>query len=100
MRISTILIGSALLLATSITYADDHKSNSNNHIEKITKKLELTTDQSEKFKSIMKEGHLKIKAIRAETKEKINAILSPEQQAKMAEMRAKRMKKHSKKDNH
>jgi len=97
MRIIPTLLSSILVLTSSLTYAQkDHEKHSN----QLAEKLELTTDQTQQFKSIMKESHQKIKAIRIETRQRINAILTDEQQQKMQQVHKRKQEKMVNKSKH
>ncbi|WP_287963308.1 hypothetical protein [Alcanivorax sp.] len=62
-------------------------------VEHMTKKLELTESQSAELSTIFKEQGEKRKSLHDETQEKINALLTPEQQEKLKQMKEKREKR-------
>ena len=64
-----------------------------NRLEKLTKKLDLTDDQKAKLEVIFKEQHAKHKALREETRELTNQVLTAEQKEKMKEMTKNRQDK-------
>jgi protein CpxP len=84
-------------------YGDKHK-----HMEYITDELDLSEEQSEQVKAILKESHEKSRAIReqmrkammpqmqaihAETRDKLATVLSEEQLEEYDEMKAEWKKK-------
>jgi Spy/CpxP family protein refolding chaperone len=68
-----------------------------NRLEKMAKKLDLTDDQKAKLDVIFKEQHAKQKALRKETRELVNHVLTAVQMEKMQEMKKRRQQKR--KDN-
>lgn len=88
MRKLFLVLGSAALISVSaVTFAQrDHV---NHFVERMTEKLQLNTTQVEQVTSIMEEQHAKKKALRAETKIKIDAVLTENQIGKMEEMRSR-----------
>ncbi|MDH3503106.1 MAG: hypothetical protein OEM58_01085 [Nitrospirota bacterium] len=77
-------------------YGHDPKS----HLEKLTKKLSLTQEQQDKILPIIEEKHQQMealhqqmKAMRQKAMGKIEAELTPEQQAKWKEMQEERQEK-------
>jgi Spy/CpxP family protein refolding chaperone len=83
-----------------------------NRLKWMTEKLNLTDDQQAKIKPLLEDEttqmkavrsdtslspqdrHAKMKSINAASTEKINAILTPEQQTKWKEMKQEMMEKH------
>ncbi|HXY49625.1 MAG TPA: hypothetical protein VEI01_09270 [Terriglobales bacterium] len=83
-----------------------------NRLKWMTEKLNLTDDQQAKIKPILEDETTQMKAVRSDTSlsqpdrhakmksiyaadtEKINAILTPEQQTKWKEMKQEMMEKH------
>ncbi|MGP0591900.1 hypothetical protein ACTRXD_05065 [Nitrospira sp. T9] len=84
-------------------YSHDPKSK----LEKLTKKLDLTKEQQDKILPILEEKHQKMEGLHQQMKDmrhqamgKIEAELTPEQQAKWKEMQEEReakMKEYKKK---
>ena len=64
-----------------------------NRLEKLTKQLDLTVDQKAKLEVIFKEQHAKHKALKEETRERMNQILNAEQKEKMKGMKKNRQDK-------
>lgn len=65
-------------------------------LEKFSKELDLNEEQKVKVASIFEVKHTKFKAIKESTHEEINKLLTPEQQAKFEQFKAKREKRHKK----
>jgi protein CpxP len=67
-------------------------------IERLTKELDLTAEQKTKVEAIYKEQHDKFKALREETHTKLGTVLSPEQLAKLDDLKKQRWehRKHKK----
>jgi Spy/CpxP family protein refolding chaperone len=82
------------------------------HLKMLTEKLNLTADQQAKLKPILEDQSKQMKALHDDTSlapadkqakmkelhesstEKINAVLTPDQQAKWKQMRQEMMEKH------
>ena len=72
-------------------------------VDRMTRKLELSQSQASQLKTILEQQHQQMRALHAQGKADITAILTPEQAAKFAEMRphksrgrhGKRWKKHN-----
>lgn len=56
----------------------------------MTDKLALTETQRSDIETVMREQHEKMRALREETHNRINALLTTEQQTKFAKMKEKR----------
>lgn len=63
----------------------------------MTKELNLTEEQKPQVEALFKEQHEKIRAIREETRSRLEGILTPEQMAKFDEMKQKRKEKYKEK---
>ena len=61
-------------------------------MDMMMRQLDLTDAQREQMNKIFEDHRDKMQALREDTEKQINAILTPEQKAKMDEMRAKRKK--------
>jgi Spy/CpxP family protein refolding chaperone len=111
---SIALIATLMAVSTAPVMADGHGpkgkyEQSEKRIEKMAKKLELTEQQKEAVTKVMAdtkaandaldkrykmdEYRSERKALRTDSKKKIDAILTPAQQEEMQEMRDKRKKK-------
>jgi periplasmic protein CpxP/Spy len=82
------------------------------HLQMLSEKLNLTDDQKAKLKPILQEQMQQMKAVHEDSslapeqkrgkmksihesfREQVNAVLTPEQQAKFKEMQQERMEKH------
>ena len=82
------------------------------HLQMLSEKLNLTDDQKAKLQPILQDNmqqiktvredsslsqeqkHAKLKSIHDSMHEQINAVLTPEQQAKFKQMRQEQMEKH------
>lgn len=82
------------------------------HLQMLSEKLNLTDDQKAKVKPILddemqqikgvredsslsqEQKHAKLKSIHESMHDQINAVLTPEQQAKFKEMKQEQMEKH------
>jgi len=98
----------AMLMAVAIpsrAFADNTLPPVEKRVEKLTTELNLTPDQQksvketleakrEKMKSISKDDHEAWRKLTKETNDKINAVLTPEQQKKFATMQKEMKKKH------
>ncbi len=62
-------------------------------MERLSKELSLTDEQKAAMETLFKEQHEKFKAIHEETRNKLGTILTPEQLAKMDEMKKHRLEK-------
>ena len=98
------LFSSALILGAGAAWADGdghgYGHDPKSHLEKLTKKLDLTKEQQDKILPIIEEKHQKMEGLHEQMKEmrkqamaKIEAELTPEQQAKWKEMQEEREEK-------
>lgn len=98
------LLSSALIFGGAAAWADGdghgYGHDPKSHLEKLTKKLDLTKEQQDKILPIIEEKHQKMEALHQQMKEmrqeamgKIQAELTPEQQAKWKEMQEERQEK-------
>ncbi len=101
---SVLLLSVALSLFGASAWADgdDHGygHDPKSHLEKLTKKLDLTKEQQDKILPIIEEKHQRMEALHEQMKEirqqamgKIEAELTPEQQKKWKEMQEEREQK-------
>lgn len=77
----------------------DFESRHGKKMERMYKELNLTEEQKPQVEAVYKEQHEKIRAIRNETRGKLEQILTPEQMAKFDEMKKKRKEQYKKKMN-
>ena len=61
-------------------------------MDHMAQELELTDTQREQINTIFRTHHEKMMALREETEKEVNKVLTPEQQAKMDQMKEKRKK--------
>ena len=88
----------------------EHKMDSGKRLEKLTKELNLTTDQQTKVGAILKEDEPQMQAvqdkmaadmktIRDASDQKIEGVLTPDQVKKYEQMKAEHQKKMDKEKN-
>lgn len=79
----------------------DHDHYQAKRMEQLDKTLSLTDDQKSKLEALFKQNGEKFRALREETKSQLKTILTPEQYAKLQEMKQRRheqwREKHQKK---
>lgn len=87
----------ALILTAFMTPAmshdkdHDHEHGKGQHMmERLDKALELSDEQRQQVEAVFAEQHAKHKALRDETKGRLNEILDDEQQARLKQLRAER----------
>ncbi|MGR9099526.1 MAG: periplasmic heavy metal sensor [Gammaproteobacteria bacterium] len=89
----------ALTLALPLTVSAFPGGNCDFHgqrgdrMERLSKKLNLTEEQSGQLEAIFKEQREKFKAVHEETRARMREILTEEQMAKMDEMKKRRQEK-------
>ena len=89
-----------------------HEESADQHLQMLSEKLNLTDDQKAKLRPILQDQMLQMKAVREDSSlseeqkrakmksihesshDQINAVLTPEQQAKFEQMRKEQMQKH------
>ena len=89
-----------------------HEESADQHLQMLSEKLNLTDDQKAKLKPILQDQIQQMKAVREDSSlsqeqkrakmksihesshDQINAVLTPEQQAKFEQMRKEQMEKH------
>lgn len=98
MNVKLISLVIALVLPLSaVAYPGgkgDHEHYRGKKIERLDKELGLSEDQKAKVEALFKEQGEKHKAIHKETQSRLKAILTPEQNAKLEEMKQRRLEKH------
>jgi len=90
-----------------------HEESADQHLHMLSEKLNLTDDQKEKLKPVLQDQMQQMKAVREDSSlsevqkrtkmksiheslhDQINAVLTPEQQAKFKQMRQEHMQKHN-----
>jgi Spy/CpxP family protein refolding chaperone len=89
-----------------------HEESADQHLQMLSEKLNLTDDQKAKIKPILQDQMQQMKTVREDSSlseeqkrakmksvheslhDQINAVLTPEQQAKFKQMRQEQMQKH------
>ena len=84
-----VIVALAIFTTSAFAYGPGHKGGEH-MVERLEKKLELSEAQSTQLKAIFQEQGEKMKALHEETQDKMNKVLTPEQQEKLAEMKEKR----------
>ncbi len=103
-RLGVFLLSAALSVSGTAAWADDdgkgYGHDPKSHVEKLKEKLSLTQEQQEQILPIIEEKHQKMEAlhdqmkdIRQQAMDKIQTILTPEQQEKWKDMQEKRREK-------
>jgi protein CpxP len=77
-----------------------HEGNPAERVEHLAKKLDLTAEQKNQLERVFKEQHEKREALQAETHQRLESVLSPEQLAKFEDMKKQRHEKWQKRDGH
>jgi Spy/CpxP family protein refolding chaperone len=88
-----VLAGALLVLAAAGPALAGHQKDPQKHLDRMTKKLELTDEQRSQVEQIMteyrgrmEELHSQMDALRKEKHGKISAVLTPAQQEKFEKM--------------
>ena len=97
----------ALALTLPLTVAafpggphEGHKGNPAERVEHLAKKLDLNADQKIQLEQIFKEQHEKREALHAETQQRLQSVLTPDQLSKFESMKKQRHEKWQKRDGH
>jgi len=90
-----------------------HEESADQHLQMLSEKLSLSDDQKAKLKPVLQDQMQQMKAVRDDSSlteeqkrtkmksiheslhDQINAVLTPEQQAKFKQMRQEHMQKHN-----
>ncbi|KZX70099.1 hypothetical protein A3724_15685 [Alcanivorax sp. HI0033] len=83
------IVALAIFTTSAFAYGPGHKGGEH-MVERLEKKLELSEAQSTQLKAIFQEQGEKMKALHEETQSKMNQVLTPAQQEKLAEMKEQR----------
>ena len=83
------IVALAIFTTSAFAYGPGHKGGEH-MVERLEKKLELSEAQSTQLKAIFREQGEKMKALHEETQSKMNQVLTPAQQEKLAEMKEQR----------
>ena len=84
-----VIVALAIFTTSAFAYGPGHKGGEH-MVERLEKKLELSEAQSTQLKAIFQEQGEKMKALHEETQSKMNQVLTPAQQEKLAEMKEQR----------
>lgn len=98
------IISIALALVLPLTVAafpgdqdgDHFKGHQGDRIERLSKKLDLTPEQSSQLTQIFQEQQAKREALRLETDQRMQTVLTPDQMIKYNEMKKQRHEKWQK----
>lgn len=90
----SLLLVALLTVVTAPVYAGNAQ-HEDRFVSRLSSELSLTPDQVGKVTAIVQEQHAKMKQAREETRQRIEAVLTPEQVAKFKAMKAAH-KHHSK----
>lgn len=99
-KLPHILTASALAFAlvavtTTVPAADGsggprHEQRMGRHLDRLTEALDLSDTQRTQLETVMSEQAEKRRALREETRARVNGVLTADQQAQFKEMREKR----------
>ncbi|SDS62406.1 hypothetical protein SAMN05216421_1865 [Halopseudomonas xinjiangensis] len=97
-----ILIASAFALATAISAPSMantgmDKEHGERHMQRLTEKLDLTSEQQEQVRNIYQEQMQKHKEIKEQGKQRMSEVLNDEQEKKLEEMHKERQERMKKK---
>ncbi|WP_300352904.1 hypothetical protein [uncultured Alcanivorax sp.] len=84
-----VIVALAIFTTSAFAYGPGHKGGEH-MVERLEKKLELSEAQSTQLKAIFQEQGEKMKTLHEETQSKMNQVLTPAQQEKLAEMKEQR----------
>lgn len=74
----------------------DFKGHKGDRIEHLAQKLNLTAEQKQQLTLVFEEQHAKREALRQETDQRIQTVLTPEQMTQFEEMKKQRHEKWQK----
>ncbi|MCQ8103628.1 hypothetical protein NP590_05895 [Methylomonas sp. SURF-2] len=93
----------ALALALPLTvgafpggHDGDFKGHKGDRIEHLAQKLDLSAEQKQQLQQVFEEQHAKREALRQETDQRLQTVLTPEQMAKFEDMKKERHEKWQK----
>jgi periplasmic protein CpxP/Spy len=94
-KIIILALAFALPLTASAFPGDkgDFEGHHAKRVERLTKELNLTPEQTPKVEAIFKEEHEKIKVIHEESQKRLQEVLTKEQMTKMDEMKKQHREK-------
>lgn len=98
-KIITIVLALALPLTVAAFpggHEGDFKGHKGDRVEQLAKKLDLSAEQKEQLKQVFEEQQAKREALRQETDQRMQTVLTPEQMAKFEEIKKQRHEKWQK----
>jgi len=98
-KILTIALALALPLSVAAFpggHDGDFKGHKGDRIEHLAQKLNLTTEQKQQLTLVFEGQHAKREALRQETDQRIQTVLTPEQMTQFEEMKKQRHEKWQK----
>lgn len=98
-KIITIVLALALPLTVAAFpggHDGDFKGHKGDRVEQLAKKLDLSAEQQEQLKQVFEEQHAKREALRQETEQRMQTVLTPEQMTKFEELKKQRHEKWQK----
>ena len=98
-RTATLAFAVTAVMATSVLagprgFEQDPSAFADQRIERMTRILELTTEQQGEIQAILEEQRAQALQQREDTRARIGALLTPEQQARIQERQDTRMERH------
>jgi Spy/CpxP family protein refolding chaperone len=98
-RTATLTFAVTAVMATSVLagprgFDQDPSAFADQRIERMTRTLDLTTEQQGEIRTILEEQRAQALQEREEVQARIGAVLTPEQQARIEEQRDSRMERH------
>ena len=82
-----------LVAAAGVQQLSWRRRSPERHIKRFAAELQLTSEQTEKMRSLFEEGRRKMVLLADERRGKIRELLTPEQLAKFDEIRERKKKK-------
>ncbi|MGY6277857.1 hypothetical protein [Methylomonas sp. MgM2] len=96
-KIAITLLAVALPLAVAASSGEKGPDHFGHHrgdrVERLAKELDLNADQKTKLEDIFKQEHEKFEALRQETHQQIQGVLTPEQMTKFEQLKKERHEK-------
>ncbi len=98
-RTATLAFAVTAVMATSVLagprgFEQDPSAFPDQRIERMTRNLDLTTEQQGEIRTILEEQRAQALQQREDTRARIGALLTPEQQARIEAQRNSRMERH------
>ncbi|RKT43798.1 Spy/CpxP family protein refolding chaperone [Thiocapsa rosea] len=98
-RTATLAFAVTAVMATSVLagprgYHQDPSAFADQRIERMTRTLDLTSEQQSEIRTILEGQRAQALQQREEVQARIGAVLTPEQQARIEEQRDSRMERH------